>query len=104
MKNRREVALLLGFKNYAEVSLVPKMADSPASVEKFLTELAQKARAKGEADWREVLAFAKDKLGLTTVHPWDAAWVSESLRRAKSAYSDSEVKQYFTLEAVFNGL
>ena len=104
LKNRREEALLLGFKNYAEVSLMPKMADSPASVEKFLTELAQKARAKGEADWREVLAFAKDKLGLTTVHPWDAAWVSESLRRAKYAYSDSEVKQYFTLEAVFNGL
>jgi oligopeptidase A len=104
LKNRREEALLLGYKNYAEVSLVPKMAESPQAVEAFLTELADKARAKGKADWDEVLAFAKDKLGLAEVHPWDAAWVSESLRRAKYAYSDNEVKQYFTLEAVFNGL
>ena len=73
LKNRREEALLLGFKNYAEVSLVPKMADSPAAVEAFLTELAQKARAKGEADWEEVKTFAKEKLGLNEVHPWDAA-------------------------------
>lgn len=104
LKNRREEALLLGFKNYAEVSLVPKMADSPAAVEAFLTELAQKARAKGEADWEEVKTFAKEKLGLNEVHPWDAAWVSESLRRAKYAYSDHEVKRYFTLPAVFSGM
>ena len=84
------------FLNYAEVSLVPKMADSPAAVEAFLTELAQKARAKGLADWEEVKAFAKEKLNLDEVHPWDVAWVSESLRRAKYAYSDHEVKRYFT--------
>lgn len=104
LRNRREEALLLGFKNYAEVSLVPKMADSPAAVEAFLTELAQKARAKGLADWEEVKAFAKEKLNLDEVHPWDVAWVSESLRRAKYAYSDHEVKRYFTLPAVFNGM
>lgn len=80
------------------------MADSPAAVEAFLTELAQKARAKGEADWEEVKTFAKEKLGLNEVHPWDAAWVSESLRRAKYAYSDHEVKRYFTLPAVFSGM
>ena len=104
LKDRREEARLLGYRNYAEVSLVPKMAESPAAVEAFLTELASKARAKGEADWAEVKAYAKDKLGLATVEPWDAAWVSESLRRAKYAYSDHEVKRYFTLPAVFNGL
>ena len=80
------------------------MADSPAAVEAFLTELAQKARAKGLADWEEVKAFAKEKLNLDEVHPWDVAWVSESLRRAKYAYSDHEVKRYFTLPAVFNGM
>lgn len=104
LKNRREEAKLLGFKNFAELSLVPKMAESPAAVESFLSELASKARAKGLADWREVLAYASEKLGLKTVQPWDAAWVSESLRRAKYAYSDHEVKRYFTLPAVFNGL
>lgn len=104
LKNRREEANLLGFKNFAEVSLVPKMAESPAAVEKFLSELADKARAKGLADWQEVQTFAKQKLGLDTVHPWDSAWVSESLRRAKYAYSDHEVKRYFTLPAVFNGM
>lgn len=104
LKNRREEAKLLGFKNFAELSLVPKMAESPAAVESFLSELASKARAKGLADWQEVLAYACEKLGLKTVQPWDAAWVSESLRRAKYAYSDHEVKRYFTLPAVFNGL
>ena len=104
LKDRREEALLLGYRNYAEVSLVPKMAESPAAVEAFLTELAAKARAKGEADWAEVKSYAKDNLGLAKVEPWDAAWVSESLRRAKYAYSDHEVKRYFTLPAVFNGL
>lgn len=104
LKNRREEAKLLGFKNFAELSLVPKMAESPAAVESFLSELASKARAKGLADWQEVLAYASEKLGLKTVQPWDAAWVSESLRRAKYAYSDHEVKRYFTLPAVFNGL
>lgn len=104
LKNRRKEAKLLGFKNFAELSLVPKMAESPAAVESFLSELASKARAKGLADWQEVLAYASEKLGLKTVQPWDAAWVSESLRRAKYAYSDHEVKRYFTLPAVFNGL
>ena len=56
------------------------------------------------ADWEEVKAFAKEKLNLDEVHPWDVAWVSESLRRAKYAYSDHEVKRYFTLPAVFNGM
>lgn len=104
LKNRHEEAKLLGYKNYAEVSLVPKMAETPAAVEAFLTELAQKARPKALADWQEVQDYARDKLGLKNVNPWDSAWVSESLRRAKYAYSDHEVKRYFTLPAVFNGL
>lgn len=104
LKHRHEEARLLGFGNFAELSLVPKMAENPAAVEKFLTELAGKARAKGQADWQEVLDYARQKLGLEKVEPWDAAWVSESLRRDKYAYSDHEVKQYFTLPAVFNGL
>ena len=104
LKNRREEARLLGYKNFAEVSLVPKMAESPAAVESFLTELARKARAKGQADWEEVKRYAREKLGLEKVEPWDSAWVSESLRRDKYAYSDHEVKRYFTLPAVFSGL
>ncbi len=104
LANRKEEAELLGMKNFAEVSLVPKMAESPEAVEAFLTDLAERARGKAERDWKEVCEFGTQKLGLDEVKPWDNAWVSESLRRAKHDYSEQEVRRYFTLDAVFSGL
>ncbi|MFZ2973364.1 MAG: M3 family metallopeptidase [Ferribacterium limneticum] len=101
---RVEDARMLGFNNFAEVSLAPKMADTPAQVLAFLRELAAKAKPFAEKDIAELRAFAKDELGLTDFQPWDAAYVSEKLLQARYAFSEQEVKQYFTEPKVLGGL
>lgn len=101
---RREDAQMLGYKNYAEVSLAPKMADSPAQVLAFLRELAAKAKPFAAKDIAELRAFAKDELGLEDFQPWDASYVSEKLLQARYAFSEQEVKQYFTEPKVIGGL
>lgn len=101
---RREEALLLGMKDYAEVSLAVKMAKSPQKVLDFLEELARKAKPKAEQDYAELQEFARAKLGLEKLEPWDTAWASEKLRRAKYNFSGQEVRRYFTLPAVFSGM
>ncbi|MDR2881814.1 MAG: M3 family metallopeptidase, partial [Azoarcus sp.] len=92
---RAEEAALLGYRDYAEVSLVPKMADSPAQALAFLHELGAKAKPFAERDLAELETFAREELGLDSLEPWDIAWASEKLRVSRYAYSDQEVKQYF---------
>ncbi|WP_454763665.1 M3 family metallopeptidase [Cupriavidus campinensis] len=101
---RREEARMLGYDNYGEVSLVPKMAESPADVLKFLDELAVKARPYAERDWAELRQFAADALGLAELQPWDVAYASEKLRQQRYSFSDDEVKQYFQEPKVLEGL
>lgn len=101
---RLEDAKMLGFNNFAEVSLAPKMADTPAQVLAFLRELAAKAKPFAAKDIAELHAFAKDELGLEDFQPWDAAYVSEKLLQARYAFSEQEVKQYFTEPKVLAGL
>jgi oligopeptidase A len=101
---RREMAQLLGFANFAELSLEPKMAESPAQVLGFLDDLARKARPFGERDAAELRAFARDELGLAEPQAWDLAYASEKLRARRYAFSDQEVKQYFPEDAVLTGL
>ncbi|QET01333.1 MULTISPECIES: M3 family metallopeptidase [Cupriavidus] len=101
---RREEAQMLGYANYGEVSLVPKMAESPADVLRFLDELGVKARPYAEKDWAELRAFAASELGLNTIEPWDVAYASEKLRQQRYAFSEHEVKQYFPEQKVLEGL
>ena len=101
---RRELAQLLGYASYAEVSLVPKMAQSPAEVLGFLADLARRARPFAEKDAAELRAFAKEKLNLENVEAWDVAYASEKLRLERYAFSDQEVKQYFPEDVVLPGL
>lgn len=101
---RAQEARLLGYKNYGEVSLATKMAKTPQEVVAFLRDLAQKSLPQAKADMAEVKAFARDNLGIADPQSWDLPYASEKLREARYAYSDQEVKQYFTLPAVFNGL
>lgn len=101
---RQEEAKLLGYKNYGEVSLATKMADSPEQVVSFLRDLAHKSLPQAKADMAEVKTFAKEKLGIDDPQSWDLPYASEKLREAQYAFSDQEVKQYFTLPAVFGGL
>ncbi|AZG08464.1 M3 family peptidase [Pigmentiphaga sp. H8] len=104
LRLRREEAGLLGYANYGEVSLVPKMADTPEQVQKFLAELAERAHPYAERDLRELREFAAAELGLGELEPWDIAYASEKLRQARYAFSENEVKQYFPEPKVLAGL
>lgn len=99
-----EEAVLLGFANYAELSLSTKMAQDPAQVIGFLRDLAQRARPFALRDRAELEAFARDELGMPQLEAWDLAYVAEKLRVARYAFSDQEVKQYFPEHKVQAGL
>jgi oligopeptidase A len=101
---RREQAQMLGYANFAEVSLVPKMAESVPQVLCFLRDLAVRARPFAEKDVADLRAFARDQLALATMEPWDIGYVSEKLLQARYAFSEQEVKQYFTEDKVLAGL
>ena len=101
---RQEAARLLGFESYAQVSLEPKMAQTPQEVLDFLNELGQRAKPYGEKDMAELRAFAAKELDLKELQPWDIAYASEKLREARYAYSETEVKQYFQEPKVLAGL
>lgn len=101
---RQEEAALLGYANFGEVSLVPKMADSPVQVIAFLRELAGKARPFAERDVRDLRAFAASQLQLDDPQAWDWPYVGEQLKEARYAFSEQEVKPYFPLPKVLAGL
>ncbi|OYU77653.1 MAG: oligopeptidase A, partial [Burkholderiales bacterium PBB5] len=101
---RTEEATLLGQSSYAHLSLVPKMAESPDQVLAFLRDLAQRARPHAARDLAELRAFAAEQLGLPDLQAWDQAFVSERLKEARYAFSEQEVKQYFTEPKVLEGL
>ena len=101
---RKEDSALLGYPNYAEVSLVPKMAQTPRQVIEFLRDLAARARPFAERDLAELRSFARDGLGLDALESWDLAYASEKLRAQRYAFSDHELKQYFPETQVLPGM
>lgn len=101
---RLEEAQLLGYRNFGEVSVVAKMADSPDQVISFLRDLGQRARPYGLKDVADLRTFAAEKLGLADPKPWDFAYIGEKLKEARYAFSEQEVKQYFTAPKVLAGL
>jgi oligopeptidase A len=104
LRLRQEEAALLGHASHAHVSLVSKMATDPAQVLDFLRDLARRARPHAERDLAELRAFAAQHLGLDDLQSWDSAYASEKLKEARYAFSDQEVKQYFTEPQVMAGL
>ncbi|MDP9900125.1 oligopeptidase A [Variovorax ginsengisoli] len=101
---REEEAKLLGYRNFGELSVVPKMADTPEQVIKFLRDLGTKAKPYGERDLADLRAFAASELGLLDPQPWDWTFVGEKLKEARYAFSEQEVKQYFPAPKVMAGL
>ena len=101
---RHEEAKLLGYRHYADVSVVPKMAESPEQVVAFLLDLAHKARPFAEQDLADLRAFAASELSLKDPLPWDWSYVGEKLKEARYAFSEQEVKRYFPLDKVLAGL
>ncbi|MBE7940215.1 MULTISPECIES: M3 family metallopeptidase [Ramlibacter] len=101
---REEEAKLLGFRNFGEVSVVPKMADSPQQVIDFLRDLAGRARPYAERDLEEMREFAARRLDLREPQSWDWPYIGERLKEEKYAFSEQEVKAYFTAPKVMAGL
>jgi oligopeptidase A len=101
---RKEEAQLLGFRNFAEASVVPKMAESPEQVIKFLRDLAVRARPYAEKDVADMRAFAAEKLDLREPQAWDWSYIAEKLKEERYAFSEQEVKQYFPAPKVLAGL
>lgn len=104
LRLRDEEARMLGFANYAALSLAPKMARDVAEVDTFLNDFAQRAKPFAQKDWLELQEFGRQSLGLQTIEPWDMAFVSERLKQARYAFSENELKQYFPLPKVLEGL
>jgi oligopeptidase A len=101
---RLEESQLLGYRNFGEVSVVPKMAESPTQVIGFLRDLAQRARPYAEKDVADLREFAAEQLNLKDPQPWDYAYIGEKLKEERYAFSEQEVKQYFTAPKVLDGL
>jgi oligopeptidase A len=105
LKLREEEARMLGFKNYAALSLAPKMASSVEEVDTFLTNFAHKAKPFALKDWQELTEFAKGELSIADgLEPWDIAHASERLKQERYSFSENELKQYFPLPKVLEGL
>lgn len=101
---RQEKATLLGKANYAEVSLATKMADSPKQVLDFLHELVDKARGRAEQDLAALKNWVNETHGVEDIEPWSVAFYSEKLRQEKYSVSQEELRQYFSLPKVLEGL
>ncbi|WP_334132162.1 M3 family metallopeptidase, partial [Silanimonas lenta] len=101
---RHEAARLLGFPSAAHESLEDKMAGTPERVLGFLRELAARAKPVAERELAELRAFAADTLGLATLEPWDIAWASEKLRVQRFAFEEEQLKPWFALPKVLDGL
>ena len=101
---RLEESKLLGYNNFGEVSVVAKMAKSPAEVIAFLRDLARRARPYAEKDVADLRAFAAEHLSLSDPQPWDFPYIAEKLKEARYSFSEQEVKQYFTAPKVLAGL
>lgn len=105
LKLRDEEARMLGFTNYAALSIAAKMANSVEEVDTFLTTFAQKAKPFALKDWQELSEFAKVNLAIGDgLEPWDIAFASEKLKQERYSFSENELKQYFPLPKVLDGL
>ena len=101
---RHEAARLLGFANAAEESLATKMAKTPGEVLAFLRDLIARAKPVAQGELDELRGFARDELGLETLESWDVAYASEKLRLARYALDEEQLKAYFPLPSVLEGM
>lgn len=100
---RQEKAKILGFENYAELSLRKKMASSTSEVMGLLESLLHRSKAQAEKEMEELRTFA-NSIGMSEVQAWDIAYVSEKLKEDKYRFKEEEVKPYFPLEKVLEGM
>jgi oligopeptidase A len=101
---RKEMAGLLGFENYAEVSLAPKMAKDTDQVLNFLRELAAKSKPAAEKEFAEICQFALEQYEASEVNAWDVSYFAEKLKEHKFSISQETLKTYFPAPRVIEGM
>jgi oligopeptidase A len=101
---RYELARLLGFDSYADYSLATKMAQSPQQVKQFLEELATRARPIAERELAELKAFARERDGIEELMAWDLTYYGEKLKQERFQISQQQLRPYFPLPKVLDGL
>lgn len=104
LKLRHEKAQLLGFQNYAELSLVTKMADNTATVLTFLNDLLDRARHQAEQEGQALQDFAKNHGMSFNIEPWDVSYLSNQKKQALFNLSDESLRPYFPLPKVLEGM
>lgn len=100
---REQKAHLLGYDNYAQVSLATKMADTVSEVETFLRRLAIQAAPTAEKDLAQLQESAQS-YGIDELQPWDSAYIAEKVKQDKFSLSQEEIRPYFPLPKVIDGL
>ena len=101
---RQELAALLGYRNYAEYSLVKKMADVPDDVMAFLHDLAARSKAVAQQELGDLEKFAAEEYGLQDLRAWDIPYYSEKLRQQRFDFSQEDLRPYFPADQVVEGL
>ncbi|MGI9229887.1 MAG: oligopeptidase A [Gammaproteobacteria bacterium] len=101
---RQELAALLNFDNYAEYSLVRKMAETPQEVMDFLNDLAARSKPAAEKEYAELQEFARTEYKTTELHAWDVPWYSEKLRQKRFAFSQEQLRPWFPVPDVIKGM
>lgn len=104
VKLRQEKAKLLGFNNYAELSLATKMAETPAQVLDFLYQLRDAAIDKAQAQYELIKAFAKEKDGIEDFQPWDLQYYQTKYFAETFDIDHEEIRKYFPQTKVFAGM
>jgi oligopeptidase A len=101
---RQEKAALLGFTNYAELSVATKMAESTKHVMRFMTDLVDRASTQAKEEFAQLEQFAAEQFNLSPVKPWDAAYLSEKRRKALYSLSQEDLRPYFPQPKVMQGM
>jgi oligopeptidase A len=101
---RLELAKLLGFSNYAELSLATKMAESTQQVMAFLEQLADRARAQAQREWEDLQAFAREDHQASSIEAWDVSFYSEKLRQNRYQVSQEDIRPYLPVTRALAGL
>ncbi|MCW9012577.1 MAG: oligopeptidase A [Gammaproteobacteria bacterium] len=101
---RAKMAELLGYENYAELSIADKMAESTADVLGFLNDLVEKSRPQAQREFEQLKTFARKKYGIKNLQAWDVPYYSEKLKQQEYGISQEELKPYFPAPEVIHGL
>ncbi|AJC49505.1 M3 family metallopeptidase [Allofrancisella guangzhouensis] len=104
LKLRIEKSQILGFKSYAEYSLFTKMAETPDQVLELLNKLLDKSKLQAKKELEELNIFAKENGLADDLKPWDTTYYAEKLKKTRYDFTAEELREYFPLEKVQQGL